>query len=281
MDLASAKSNLRSDPDPTLTAILERWVSIELKRHSQQVGALWTSDADLRNEVTANHRAIVLDMAERTRPFLLELLRDQSSKSAEELENLAANLSPGGAHTGGLLTRLIRANLWMSDPLLLAALVRYNWHGGKIGFQFLPDPAMSDADEYEQEAMDLMGLFDEALDGDPHRLLTGEDRAFFDSLPQTFTIYRGCAGIAPEQGATGVCWTTRRDVAEWFAARSAGFSRSEPILLTARVRKVDVRLAKASEFEVVTMPGRARRIACRLRKRETWRPTMQWIPATA
>lgn len=177
--------------------------------------------------------------------------------------------------------RLILANVWAADPLLLAATIRYNWHGGKAGFQFLPDPAKTDFDAYVEEAWSLLELFDQALDGDPRRILTGDDRAFFDSLPDWFTVYRGCAGVSIEHAAAGVCWTTQRDVAEWFAARSASFVNAEPILITARIRKANVRFAKASEFEVVTMPGRCRALRCRRRKRPGWRPKMEWQQADA
>ena len=118
----------------------------------------------------------------------------------------------------------------------------------------------------------MLDVFDQAADGDPRRILTGEDLAFFDSLPDRFTIYRGARGITPEKIAAGVCWTTKREVAEWFALRG-----DEPVVMTARCRKAYVRLAKASEFEIVTVPERARVIACRPRQRG-WRPETNWAP---
>lgn len=196
-------------------------------------------------------------------------LCDNHHLSASELENIAAELSPGGVHNGALLARIIYANVAFIDPLLMAALFRYNWHG-KRGFQFLPDPADTDVHEYETEAWDLMELFDNATGGDPRRILTNEDLAFFDDLPETFTIYRGASGITEAQAGAGVCWTTQRNVAEWFAARG-----KDPIVVTARCRKTDVRLAKASEFEVVTIARQSRQIVCRSHK-DDWRPEMEW-----
>jgi hypothetical protein len=200
-------------------------------------------------------------MAERAEPYLPFLLRDNSDKSPAELEEIAAALSPGGAHDGGLLVSLARDRV-CADPLLVAATLYHNWHGGKIGFQFLPDPAEHELDEYEGQVGDLVELFELALDGDPRRILTGEDRAFFESLPDRFTVYRGCAGVSPEHAGAGLCWTMRRDVAEWFANR---FSRPEvyPVLVTATFRRTDVLLAKASEYEIVTRPRRSRALKCR------------------
>jgi hypothetical protein len=63
---------------------------------------------------------------------------------SEELQEIAEKLSPGGVHTGGQLVDLVRENMWDADPLLVAAVIYYNWHGGKAGFQFLPDPEQTD-----------------------------------------------------------------------------------------------------------------------------------------
>jgi hypothetical protein len=54
---------------------------------------------------------------------------------------------------------LVRANLWDADPLLVAATIWSNWHGGKVGFQFLPDPAQTDPWAYQDEVDELLELF--------------------------------------------------------------------------------------------------------------------------
>jgi len=99
--------------------------------------------------------------------------------------------------------------------------------------------------------------------GDPRRILVGEDRNFYDSLPDRFTVYRGCAGVSLEHARAGICWTTKRDIAEWFADRSAD-RNARPVLISARVRKADVLLTKAAECEVVAIPtARFRALKCR------------------
>lgn len=222
-----------------------------------------------------------LKAAGRAETYIDAFLQDNSQRTAEELEEMADALSPGGAHDGGELVRLVQAYTWLADPLLVAATIRYNWHGGKVGFQFLPDPATTDPETYDEEAWSLMTLFDEATDGDPRRILTGADRGFFDSLPDRFTVYRGCASVPLENAKLGVCWTVRREVAEWFARRSALFNGGDPVLIASRIRKADVRIVKASEWEVVTVPRWAHALKCRLRKRSKWQPAMTWSPESA
>jgi hypothetical protein len=251
-----------------LKTLLNRWKQIYLAASKSRLEFMLSHGAkysrELQREMRRGDRKIADDMARAAEPYLVAFAQDNSGKTAEELEQLAEELSPGGAHTGGTLVHLIWANLWWADPLLVAAIIRWNWHGGKAGFQFLPDPAQMHIDDYEMEAWALLELFDRALDGDPRRILTGSDREFFESLPDRFTIYRGCSGITAEQAATGVCWTTRRDVAEWFASRFSDETRP-PILITAKINKTEVRLAKASEFEVVAMPRSHRALTCRPR----------------
>jgi hypothetical protein len=123
-----------------------------------------------------------MDMAQTAEAHLRHFLGGNSDKSPEELQEIAAALSPGGTHDGGHLVKNVLENVWAADPLLLAATLYYNWPGGKVGFQFLPDPAMTDADEYRMEVESLVDLISGALDGDPRRILIGDDRAFFDSL---------------------------------------------------------------------------------------------------
>jgi hypothetical protein len=85
-------------------------------------------------------------------------------------------------------------------------------------------------------------------------ILTDEDADFFRSLPERFIVYRGAAGISHELAGMGVCWTTQREIAEWFAQRSVwDRNQVEPVLVTARVKKAEVVAAKASEHEVVCM----------------------------
>jgi len=196
-------------------------------------------------------------------------------KSPAELAEIADRLSVGGAHTSGFLTRYAMKNILFADPTLVAALLYRNWKGGKVGFQFLPNPATTPFEEYSNAVSELESWFDET---EPTKLLlnTYSDLDFYNSLPDSFTVYRGGSHCSPEALAAGICWTTSRPVAEWFANRA---SRDEPILLSARIRKWWVRLAFSSEFEVVVTPLRWRQLKCPSRQAE-WRPPMEWKKET-
>ena len=243
-----------SDDLSNLETILTHWEEDYVEAAEANA---WSFGAALDEERRKGSRHIAKMLAESARPRLPLLLEDNSNRTAEELAEIAADLSPGGAHDGAFFIRMVRARIWNADPLLVAAAVWYNWHGGKAGFQFLPDPASVDLAAYQDEAIELIGFFDEALCGDLTRILTKDDRAFFEQLPESFTVYRGCSGISKEQAESGVCWTTDSNEAERFARRWAN-DEAHPILLSAHITKSDVRLAKASECEVVVLPVKAR-----------------------
>jgi hypothetical protein len=222
------------------------------------------------------HESLLTERIENARAHLHLLAeRDLSGLSAAELEDIADHLSPGWAHDSGLLAQVIRHSVRGANRLLLAAMIRHNWHGGKAGFQFLPDPAETDPDEYWSEACGLVELLEDGIDGDPRRILTEEDLAFFESLPERFTIYRGASKVSGEVASHGLCWTTRRPIAEWFATRSASQNGGSPVLISAQVYRAAVLFVKASEFEVVAQIGRWRELKCKARKSrpdpEEWR----------
>ncbi len=148
---------------------------------NRALGVSYT-DEILRNDQNLRNR-----MFEKARAALLYLASDNSGRSPTELHEIASALSPGGAHTGGLLVQIILETVWDADPLLITATIYQNWHGGKQGFQFLPDPTDTDKDEYFDEACSLLHLIYEGTGGEPLRILVGEDRAFFESLPDHFT----------------------------------------------------------------------------------------------
>jgi len=221
-------------------------------------------------------RGVTLRMARDTEPYLNYLLDNNYGKSPEELEDIASWLSPGGVHNGGAFLNIIMNNGVRICPRLKAAILYGNWDGGKTGFQFLPDPANTEVEEYALCADDLIEALGSGTGGDPRAVLTGVDREFYESLPDRLTIYRGCAGVSFEHAQAGVCWTTSRPVAEWFAWRATRRGTA-PILLTARVRKKAILLALASEFEVVVRVSLARRLICRNRQ---VRP-VEWHPPSA
>jgi hypothetical protein len=251
-----------------LAELLERWITISLEARRRQVTL--SGREFFPGEETALEQE-VLAAADRARPYLKYFLEDNSARSAEQLVELAANLSPGSRHNGGLLVGLVHGTLPSADPLLVAATIWYNWHGGKVGSQFLPNIREVGVEAYCDDRDELLLLFYRAY-RDPRRILTGEDRAFYDSLPERFTVYRGCPGLSPEDASEGISWTTRRPIAEWFAS---GDVRQPPTPVGARIRKEWVRLAKASEHEVVVLPRHWRPLKCPKRP-ETWRPEMTW-----
>lgn len=269
------KSEAKSAPRDQLADLLAQWaaecreqIAAELEFLRKHGG----TEIQVRNQREMQESILAQELRELT-PLLPELINDHRHRSAAELEAIADRLSPGSIHRAGRLGYLAWKLLAGADPLLVAALIYRNWHGGKVGFQFLPDPAVTDFFEYEAEAADLCGLISQATDGAPSRLLVGDDLAFFESLPERLTVYRGASGVEPEVAAAGVCWSAKRNIADWFAARLSG---PAPVVLSAVVSKSDIVLAKAVEFEVVVMPGRWRQLKAPMARSKP--KTMVWTP---
>jgi len=223
---------------------------------------------------------------EELRKSLLAFLDDNSGKSPEALAKIANGLYDGGSlHNRGYIVQCVRAGLSLPCPWLTTAAIYNTWKGGKAGFQFLPDPAQTDALEYDEEVSELLSVFYDWANEiwTPHNVLIGNDRKFFDALPDRFAVYRGGAGLPHERLAAGVCWSTSRDVAEWFAMRSASFCGGEPVVVSAQIPKSAVCLAFNSECEVVVSSLRWRAVKCRMRKgrgqSRPWRPKMEWCAA--
>jgi hypothetical protein len=131
-------------------------------------------------------------------------------------------------------------------------MIYTNWTGGKVGFQFLPDPATVDPDEYEDNAVLILDALADA--GPPSRFMVGEDLDFYNALPNVITIYRGFAGVSDELGASGLCWTTNKECARWFAWRAGDYKKSPPRLIMAKVSKRDVLMSHDFEDEIVARP---------------------------
>jgi hypothetical protein len=228
-----------------LDRALDLYRSVVLDAYGRQRAA-----SGIDNNVEAGVEDLVDKQIAAVRPEMGAFLRDNKALTARQLEDLAAALSPGGKHNGGLLGRLVAELCPDADAILLAAIKRHNWHGGKVGFQYLPDPRTTPFWEYDLEAEDLLDSIRCATRDNPRGLLTGDDLAFFESLPSSLFIYRGCSDVPAETAGAGVCWSTRRDIASWFAGRFG----NAPILVRAKIRKDDIVLAKASEFEIVARP---------------------------
>ena len=67
----------------------------------------------------------------------------------------------------------------------------------------------------------------------PAHLMTPENRAFYDSLPDRIEIYRGCS----KQRAKGLSWTTDKSIALGFARGHRSIAVPSPVLCTAMIRK--------------------------------------------
>ncbi|RWO55383.1 hypothetical protein [Mesorhizobium sp.] len=247
-------------------AALRRWIEWNLDYPRRQMMFLEPKPQAELQEMERAQRDLTAQWARRARRYLSYLTQDNSDLDADQLAEIADALSPGGVDNGAdLYWNLLDAGVDI-DPLIRAALIYRNWHGGKVGFQFLPDPARTDPEDYEFEADNLVQSLFEATDGKVGGILTGKDRDFYESLPARFTIYRGCSGISPELAGLGVCWTTDRRIAEWFAHRGS----REPVLVTGSIRKVEIVLANASEKEVVCIPRHSRSLKCRKPVKMAW-----------
>ncbi|MEH2567820.1 hypothetical protein [Bradyrhizobium sp. AZCC 2289] len=85
-----------------------------------------------------------------------------------------------------------------------------------------------------------------------------EQRAFFESLPQVLTVYRGCS----RQRAAGISWTTETKIAMQFARGHRQITVPEPVIVTAEVDKNDIFavFTDRSENEIVCTPSRILKI---------------------
>ena len=221
--------------------------------------------ADKWDELTSEPPALRAMFRSRFENHLCSLFQDNDHLSRDELLDIAGKLSPGGHHTGGLLIQ-IASQFFFLDETISAAAHYLNWHGGKVGFQFLPDPAQVDFEEYQDEAYEL-ALRLEPIQRNPQRFLSDEDWEMYEALPQKFTVYRGCAGIDAETAGLGLCWTTSRTIANWFAHCSAELSNGcAPITVRGRVDKDDVLMTLAGEDEVVCQPRLIRELKTPKRK---------------
>jgi hypothetical protein len=78
-------------------------------------------------------------------------------------------------------------------------------------------------------------------------------RGFFQSLPETVAVYRGCS----RSRIRGLAWTTDQDVASGFARGHRGIPVPEPVIATGLISKSDIFFvaAERNESEVVIDPA--------------------------
>lgn len=100
----------------------------------------------------------------------------------------------------------------------------------------------------------------------PEFLMTPEDLAVFNALPDEITVYRGAlTNRSANHVRYGMSWTLNREVANIFAMRNADpdfFKDCIPILLMATAKKEHVfaYFNDREEEEVVIRSGRVRRV---------------------
>jgi hypothetical protein len=206
----SSSSQSKRQDVRRMHAALRRWIEQSLAYQRRQMMFLPPQPRAELQEMERAQRHLTARMAPEARQYLSYVMRDNSDLDADKLAEIAEALSPGGAHNGAdLFWNLLDAKV-VIDPLIRAALIYYNWHGGKAGFQFLPDPAATAFSTYRKHAETLAWMLGDGHGVDPARILVEEDRDFFERLPDRFTAYRGVAGVTARKAGLGACWTVSR-----------------------------------------------------------------------
>jgi hypothetical protein len=92
----------------------------------------------------------------------------------------------------------------------------------------------------------------------PIQHYSDEQRAFFESLPQVVTVYRGCS----RQRIAGISWTTEAEIAIQFAHGHRQIPVPDPVIVTAEIDKNDILavFTDRSENEIICTPSRILKI---------------------
>lgn len=170
---------------------------------------------------------------------------DMSSKTAEELATLASDLVN---YDDGILLSSVEEVIEL-QPLLRAAVKRHQWQSTHRSDENCP--------------MELWRLIDESTAHNAERLLTGDDKTFFDSLPKILNLYRGCSSVELRRDAAFFEWGTNYTSAERVALIAAELDGGDPIVLWATVLKTRVRTVSAKDSIILAKPCSARVIDCR------------------
>jgi hypothetical protein len=93
-------------------------------------------------------------------------------------------------------------------------------------------------------------------------MMSDDERARFDALPDTFTVHRGFAYDGRDRALS---WSLSETRAEWFAGRFAK-DDNEPRVATGTVSKADALafLGARNEDEIIILPGDVRNITIRV-----------------
>ncbi|MGU3358921.1 hypothetical protein ACLBWX_01165 [Methylobacterium sp. M6A4_1b] len=135
-------------------------------------------------------------------------------------------------------------------------------HGAELG----ADPAQfwagfhqtwidcDDTWDHRDELLELLRDFD--AEAEPCASLREDsDRAFYASLPDRITVYRGC----DMDRVMGLAWTTDKAVALGFTKGHRGISVPNPVLASAFVRKHNIlgTYQQRQEREILVDPARS------------------------
>lgn len=115
----------------------------------------------------------------------------------------------------------------------------------------------TDSENINQERLNWIRLW-ESDRSDRHLVMSEEERATLEGLPDRITIYRG---VSTRKGLQGLSWTIDRGRAVWFGRRFASFdSRSIFYVGEAEVEKRHVLAFFDREDEIVVFPKNCRNI---------------------
>lgn len=109
-------------------------------------------------------------------------------------------------------------------------------------------------EEYVQHGLNYLEPSDvlDAFTDEPENIMSEEELAFYDSIPDQVEIYRGCSYDEVEESGVpeGISWTLDYKVAEFFAYR---YGDENGCIVKAIVPKTDIRYATddRSEKEVI------------------------------
>jgi len=130
----------------------------------------------------------------------------------------------------------------------------HHWRSGRIGRNFWRCAARRWTSFNRAEIARCVRAFSPLRPYWSAEIFADEDRAFYDSLPEAFTVYRGQNGA---EALTGRCFSLSQEVARAYAFGRRNFRYAEPCVIALAATKRDVALAVASrgESEVVLFRG--------------------------
>lgn len=97
------------------------------------------------------------------------------------------------------------------------------------------------------ELDEVKDLFDSNRTCKAEWIMTKRELRELDRLPEMVTIYRGCSEEESGDEEYGISWTTKREVAEWFANRIDG------VVVEMVIHKDSIKayMLSRSEYEVI------------------------------